>query len=230
MPKTLRLYHFLRAEHALRAMEAGRLKAANLDEVNDPYECLTVGFSSGDEEKAFLKLREEVVRRLVVVCFSETYREPLLWGHYAERFRGVCLAFDARLYGDAMENYVSKVKYTEGRKELAEFGMRCVRGRIQCEDPFKIRDLLSIKSHHWKYEREWRVWVNGGIEPDPVTNLRFLAFSDQIILREVLVGYRCSEDMIRRIGKMAANYLGSPKPTLTLTRRSLSTFDIERVT
>ena len=93
MPETLRLYHFLRTEHALRAMEAGRLKAANLNEVNDPYEYLTIGFSSDDEEKAFLNLRKEVVRRLVVVCFSETYQEPLLWGHYAEKFRGVCLAF-----------------------------------------------------------------------------------------------------------------------------------------
>ena len=140
------------------------------------------------------------------------------------------LPFDAKLVGDATENYVSKVKYTNRRKELAEFGMKCVDGRIQCEDTSKIRDLLSIKSHHWKYEREWRIWIDGGIEPDPVTNLRFLAFSDQIILREILVGYRCPEDIIQRLRKMAVNYRGSPKPKITLTRRSLSTFDIEKVT
>ena len=108
--------------------------------------------------------------------------------------------------------------------------MKYIDGKILREDITKIRELLSIKSHHWEYEREWRIWIDGEIEPDPVTNLRFLAFSDQIILREILVGFRCPEDMRYRLSKVTANYLGSPKPKITLTRRSLSTFDIEKVT
>ena len=55
VPETKRLYHFMHADYALQAIERRRLKAADLDKVNDPYESLTVGFNSREEEESFFE-------------------------------------------------------------------------------------------------------------------------------------------------------------------------------
>ena len=53
MPEKKPLYHFMRTEHALQAIERRRLKFADLNKVNDPYESLPIGLASYEEEKIF---------------------------------------------------------------------------------------------------------------------------------------------------------------------------------
>lgn len=31
-----------------------------------------------------------------LLCFCETWQSPLLWNHYADRHKGICLGFDVR--------------------------------------------------------------------------------------------------------------------------------------
>ena len=45
MPKTEQFYYFTSTKYALEAIKKRRLKAAELDKTNDPYELL--GFSIG---------------------------------------------------------------------------------------------------------------------------------------------------------------------------------------
>ena len=100
MPETRRFYHFMRAEHALQAIEKRRLKISNLAETNDPYESLPFDFCDRDQEQKFYNLFQnfqEIEKNIYkmenkeeesltgTLCFSEIFHDPLLWGHYADK-------------------------------------------------------------------------------------------------------------------------------------------------
>jgi hypothetical protein len=68
-----------------------------------------------------------------------------------------------------------------------------------------MADLISTKSSHWRYENEVRCFVALD-ERDPDTGLYFADFSDQLALREVIIGH-CSTisraDLSRAFGDLA---------------------------
>ena len=121
MPETVRLYHFMRVEHALQAIERRRLKIAELDKVNDPFECLAIALNSRKDEEFFLSYQRDIAKEYGVVCFSETCQDPSLWGHYADRFRGICLGFDTAFHGDDEEDLIGKVNYVQKRIDTGKF-------------------------------------------------------------------------------------------------------------
>ena len=59
MPKTQWLYHFLRKDHALQAIEKSQLKISDLDKTNDPYEFLTIAFPNRELEEGIVKIPED---------------------------------------------------------------------------------------------------------------------------------------------------------------------------
>ena len=137
MPKTKRFYHFMRAEHALQAIERRRLKVANLAETNDPYECLSLIFANRGQERQFqnsFQNVQEIQRTLYkienremdslsgVVCFSRHFHNPLLWSHYADKFKGICLGFDIDIYDDDDKDIIKPVDYVQNRLSNKEFG------------------------------------------------------------------------------------------------------------
>ncbi len=54
-----------------------------------------------------------------------------------------------------------------------------------------IQRLNWTKYKGWSYEREHRSWA-GRTEKDPDTGLYFVQFSETLMLREVLLGERCT--------------------------------------
>ena len=229
MTGTKRLYHFMHAGHALQAIERRRLKAADLDKVNDPFECLTISLRSREEEQSFFEFHEYLANMFCLVCFSEIYCDPLLWGHYANRFKGICLGFDIEHYNDPEKNHVTKVEYIKDRIDVSEIGLKFVNGGLMEIDNSKISSILYIKSYNWEYEMEWRIF-DERTETDPVSGLRFISFGSRLKLREILVGFRCAEenpDIKSRLDKLVTAYLPDP-PEIFLTQRSLSAFEIEK--
>ena len=233
MAETKRLYHFMPARYALQAIERHRLKASDLDETNDPYEYLAIRFNNPQEEESFSNLRRHVAENFSVVCLSETSCDPSLWGHYADRLKGICLGFDAIPYDHdkRLTAHPHQVTYAKDRIDILEFGTCFVGGQLNIQN-FKVGNVLrimNVKSYHWEYEKEWRIW-DKKTESDPVTGRHFFPFCDQIKLREILIGFRCIEenpDIKVRLDKLVACY--SEPPEIFSTRRSLSTFEIERV-
>ena len=252
MPETKQFYHFMRAEHALQAIERRRLKVSNLAETNDPYECLPFCFRNREEEKEFLRFQnvQEIEKKLYqvdqkdeeelsgTICFSEIFHDPLLWGHYAEKCKGICLGFDIDVYDDDDKDIVKRVKYVPNRLDREEFASLIhnylISDRPNVDDNTEIgrkvseqhKNLYFTKSERWKYEKEWRTWTSG--QRDPVSGLYFADFDDRVILREILVGFRCTEkDIKSRLDKLVASYPDPPK--IFSTRRSLSAFEIKKV-
>jgi hypothetical protein len=176
----IRLYHFTSAKHALSNLEDSRLKIARFSDTNDPFELMG------------LMLREESVRHAVkefkkarnadtgILCFSTNWTNPLLWSHYGEKHAGVCLGFDVK------ESLSQPVSYEENRLLT---GLSLKRRSFVLDQNIKER-LLLIKSHHWKYECERRVFVALSKAMN-VGSHYFRPFDKNMRLAEVILGPRC---------------------------------------
>lgn len=149
--------------------------------LNDPYDCqvdmakaLERAISlAPDEQKDALQqaLRGRPIFERInndtkafgVYSFSRDLKNHVLWSHYADEHRGVCLTYE--IPQDFVTNHINNifgyapVKY--GNDPLTEFFLRYKFP----EDASDLRDfaieamktLLSIKASDWKYEIEARI-------------------------------------------------------------------------
>jgi hypothetical protein len=70
------------------------LKLALIDSLNDPFEFLGVASRDSNVRRQYRFLKDGFARYMGLLCFSENWRNPVQWSHYAERHRGICLGFD----------------------------------------------------------------------------------------------------------------------------------------
>lgn len=89
--------------------------------------------------------------RIGVLCLSEDYTNLLMWAHYADSHRGICVGFDPshsffcrRLSPDDDLRQLRKLRYSKDRPHV----------ELVSADSFS--DFLT-KSIEWSYEREWRM-------------------------------------------------------------------------
>jgi hypothetical protein len=82
-----------------------------------------------------------------VACFSEVSDHPLMWGHYADSHKGVCLIFD-EILNEEIQWFGFPVEYKEARPRV---------NLTKFNDPEIMMSALFHKSIHWAYEREHRM-------------------------------------------------------------------------
>ena len=88
-----------------------------------------------------------------VLSLSETWKSPLMWSHYADGHRGLCIEYDTTL---AEHPNLSRVDYRSTRNVKATdliqwkiFGSSSAQRRVH-------ETYFFAKSSEWRYEREWR--------------------------------------------------------------------------
>lgn len=164
----MRVFHFLNEEYGLKALTDRRLKISRIHELNDPFEFLGVELSDREFRKALKRTKDQLSEKRGLLCFSEDWRNPVLWSHYADKHRGLCLGFDLRV------DLLKRVTYVNSRlpkpKEL---------------DEAFVEKLLFTKFAHWSYEAEYRVYVT---LDTPAEGIYYKKFSSEFLLRQVIVG------------------------------------------
>jgi hypothetical protein len=173
----MRVYHFVNAVHGLDDIKQRRLKIATLHDLNDPFELLALNLSDAAVRRAFAAMKGELSRTRGLLCFSRRWNNPVQWSHYADRHKGLCLAFDIR------DELLGEVNYS--RRRLAIEAERLLRPRDIDEDT--ARKLFFTKFSHWRYEAEIRSFVTLE-ERDQKTGLYFADFSHDVKLVQVIVG------------------------------------------
>ncbi len=167
----MRLFHFLPAVHALDDLTKKRVKIAEIGNLNDPFELWSCDHRDPAQRVAFRRWKRDMSTQFGMLCFSAGWDSPLLWSHYADRHRGICLGFDI---GD---DHVTPVKY--------------VKTRTPIRPPFTeetMRRLLFTKYSGWSYEVEWRLWCRLEEHAPDAPDKYFREFDSDVILREVIVG------------------------------------------
>jgi len=172
----VRVFHFLCEHYGLENIRHRRLKIARLAELNDPFEFLARADSIA-QRAALRATKEEQSRKIGLLCFSQSWSNPVQWSHYADRHRGLCLGFDI---SDADAQPVTYRK-TPIRFDLAKY---------QSDNLYAqefANSMISSKFSDWSYEKEVRLYVR----LDPKTKkdgLYFYEFSNELRLSEVIVG------------------------------------------
>ena len=82
-----------------------------------------------------------------VACFSEVHDDPLMWAHYADSHRGVCLIFD-EIATEQTQWFAFPIVYQEARPRV---------NLTLFNNPKIMEQGLLLKSNHWSYEREQRM-------------------------------------------------------------------------
>ena len=144
-----------------------RLYFAAPRDLNDPYDCRP-NFSLNRTEKAFdfrfgaIELRgsdddlDEIKKRYWkriesqngVLCLSAVANSALMWSHYADSHRGVCLQFDAEHWYFTMAR---PINYAHERAIIDPWN----------DDNHTAEEAgIYTKSRDWAYEAEWRIGRN----------------------------------------------------------------------
>jgi hypothetical protein len=82
-----------------------------------------------------------------VYCLSEVPDDILMWSHYSDSHKGICLQFMATIELTIFwESY--KVTYQEKYPEVNVMNLG---------DYPQFFNFFATKSNHWEYEKEWRI-------------------------------------------------------------------------
>ncbi len=179
----MRVYHFLNQKYGLEDLKYRHLKISRIKDLNDPFELLSPVGSDKGLRQAYHAIREHIDSRMGILCFSQSWRNPVQWSHYADRQRGLCLGFDVpdRLLQPV--NYISKRPLTNPKLLFGIPGKKLLQSELNA--------LLATKFSHWKYEKEIRHFVPYEERVRPKSSY-FQPFCRGMALREVIVGVNSS--------------------------------------
>jgi len=86
-----------------------------------------------------------------IYCLTETYKNILMWSHYGQSHRGVCIEFDVAR-GVKTFGLSRKVRY-DGPMPTLDY---------PDSTPHAILSPIFRKSGEWGYEEEWRIAIPSG--------------------------------------------------------------------
>ena len=119
-----------------------------------------------------------------VCCFSTTYCNPLLWSHYGDQHRGLCIGYDLNR---APTPQLQRVVHGGSRAIKTS---RLVRAFIHDDREAKDeldRNVLLRKASGWGYESEWRLIGAQGLQESP------------LLLKEITFGLRCASSVMHSV-------------------------------
>ncbi|WP_417488870.1 DUF2971 domain-containing protein [Maricaulis sp.] len=124
-------------------------------------------------------VQRELLRRYEKGVFSLAERGncPLMWSHYGDQHRGLCLGYSIP---EAATSDIHKIRYGGSRLVAASAVAAMMDGDEGSRRTVDEAVLLK-KARPWSYEREWRLIGPRGAQDSPLE------------LEEVVFGTRCAE-------------------------------------
>lgn len=156
----LRLFMYVSEESLFKILKSGLLKLSLPWNTNDVTECVAQHSSS----------QSEGVKSFGYLCFSANPHSPAMWGLYADRSRGACLAFDFEI--EDQENTPHKVYnildkgtrfYSSKRIRPIEYTEDRLEPVAKEEENYDI-SFFFRKSNEWSHEREYRILYRLGLD------------------------------------------------------------------
>lgn len=206
------------------------LKASRYGEFNDPFDLVLGEYGpslSENDAKEFYDIMPDCYKTgeyyhetymdiqagarasVAIMCFSETFKNILMWSHYADEHSGLCVGynvdcdfFNSKYDCEYSENIgeLRPVVYTEERPLFI----------LPCDLVNDTSDWFK-KSIDWLYEKEHRILL-------PIDKAKIIATNPKIIL-----GYKIEPINIKQI-IMGCRMKSAHKQYI---REALETYDIE---
>ena len=187
-----KLYHYTTFDSAIKILQSrtllfGRLK--DMNDINELYRPMVPDFNpnrqAGNNDRLYDNLDKETNRYQQISLTMDGRRYgfdiPAMWGHYANKGKGMCLVFDKnnfvnRLKGEQKRHLLyGKIIYTN------DFSPTII-CRTKADDSVipltkkEEKDLFFHKTKDWQYEQEYRVLIKSDSE-----SREKLEFQDSLI-------------------------------------------------
>ncbi len=167
--ESFKLYKYTKSTlHTLRNIEKQQLFLSANGMFNDIYEGLPYdmeGNITPSQTKSWGDLA-------YICCLSEICDDMLMWSHYADAHKGICIEYDLKQLHDSKCNileHIFPVIYKEDRiyiRDLQslidnhELLKECIAVDAEYDGTESLDDILPMfltKGKTWEYEREWRI-------------------------------------------------------------------------
>ncbi len=142
-----------------------------------------------------------------VYCLSANARSSLMWSHYANSHKGICLAFSPER-DEGTLSLLQKVNYSSTLPSI-EFPDHTQR---------MMGDVILTKSEEWRYEEEFRIF---GRRDDSSQTVRI----SHNALRAIIIGCRATSDHESCIKSIALERASRGLPEVMLYRAKISHSD-----
>jgi hypothetical protein len=173
------VYHFTKSGYGIDNIDLRRLKISRFNDLNDPFELLAADLLDPRHRFSLQKHKDDFHNKYGMICFSSSWKNPLLWGHYAEYHKGMALGFEVP------EELLFKVDYTTERFKVL---FDAEKGEVK-DGENVIERLLTTKFKDWEYEQEYRLLIPL-LNKIPENGIFFEYFSEILVLREVVLGLK----------------------------------------
>lgn len=181
------LYKYIPTKDAETIIRNGKLKMSDGTNFNDPFELTVVNY----DRTSFRK-----ISGLRILCLTGSRAMKLMWSHYADSHRGLCLAVEVPA------DKVYPVCYTGTRARtdsdiddiLRNGTVRCRKNlkKTYLDLPYDIKVAL-LKDKKWSYEKEYRIVCNESDVPILDGNGCFFP----VKIKRVYLGCRFEENEVK---------------------------------
>lgn len=180
----------------IEAIKRSFIFCSRFTSLNDPMEGFwepTSKFANKGDYVRTVKALYTKKQMFGIAALSDTHDNELMWTHYADEYRGICIEYYAdRLCAQLPAHCtLAHVGYVN---EPVQFGVG---------DKADLREaalhILSQKKSSWAYEREWRVL-------GPVGRVDILRAPRSRVVRSIYLGSRIERDQKEKI---IAEFAGS---------------------
>lgn len=149
-----------------------------------------------------------------VLSLAGQWNSPLMWSHYADEHKGICIEYDASL---SVCDPPRKVDYEGDRGILASDIIKFVlEGSVAAKEKIEQKYFYT-KASQWKYEEEWRYIQN--------QQGRFCA---PFNITGIYFGMRCERSVMFSIINLMRN--ASSIPTFYSVSPNPNSFELVRTT
>ena len=180
----MKAFKFLSLKYALQDIEEHRVKLSEYGDMNDPFELLGSTWSDDEVDR---KLTSHNIASYGAVCLSRNWSNPLLWSHYADKHKGICLGFDIPDRPDAVHEAIY-VDSRETQSPRALYDALKSKAVSPAAKEASMRKLL-LKFRGWEYEDEVRLLAYLDAKPG---ELSYFDFGENLALTEIIAGVRCT--------------------------------------
>ena len=131
-------------EHTIDSLFRAEVYMVPASKMNDVFEGAAYGTDSSEQDN--MRAVEELQNAVYLKSFSIAEDDNLMWGHYGDAHKGVCIGYDFSKADEQVKCHLYPVQYSDKR-----FSTQNVENVAQ--HPF----LYLRKSRDWKYEKEFRL-------------------------------------------------------------------------
>lgn len=125
---------------------------------NDPFDCdylfqvTSKNINDNDKlklEQTVNKTKEDEKKRYRIACLSEDNDSILMWSHYANNHKGVCIEYDFQELIEKFKCDLFPIIYVKRRKKYTPYDL--------INSSLTFQKSVFLKADVWSYEKEWRI-------------------------------------------------------------------------